>query len=319
MIISHSKKVIFYRTPKTGSETATLIFRLAGLVDKNSSRDFCTPAAESALKGLNWPRKLSAEFEHYTQMRRVIQAKGSKLRRQKSEDPDGNDKIDLSEDETKFMRQSKEETTYPFTRPVIIHSTADTLIKEGLAHHNLATEEEVYGYDSYAYIRNPLSKFVSAYTFQQKVYYEAAAKKGHRLPPFDYLFHLDDFHDVVKNLKEHYYKSDPSYGVVIYRPQIDWFKINGETHKDGKRLVQPLVFENMVEEGNKMLGKHGCFDKFQEWPRINTQAQQGPKIGFSEKPSVEAWVNPYPEIRKILMDFYKEDVKLWEETTGEKV
>ena len=81
----------------------------------------------------------------------------------------------------------------------------------------------------------------------------------------------------------------------------------------------PKMFEDMINEGNRMLKNHGCFSEIKEWPKLNTQAEQGKQIGFSEKPEAASWVDPYPEIKELLLDFYKEDVELWEELSGEKV
>lgn len=319
MIISHSKKAIFWRTPKTASETATLVFRLAGLLDKDSDRDFCTAGAESGLPGINIPTSLKYEMDHDAQMRRLIQAKGQKLRKEIIENPETDSTLELGDEEKEFIKKSNEQKHYPFSGPPIIHSTADTFIDGALKDHNIITRDELYEYDNYAYIRNPIKRFVSAYVFQQKVSYEIAAKRGKTLPPFDYLFHIDDFHNVVKNLKDKYFAKDRVYSVTLYRPQIDFFRIEGETHKDGKRLVEPLLFEDMVNEGNRMLKNHGCFSEVKEWPKLNTQAEQGKQIGFSEKPEAASWVDPYPEIKELLLDFYKEDVELWEELSGEKV
>ena len=38
-----------------------------------------------------------------------------------------------------------------------------------------------------------------------------------------------------------------------------------------------------------------------------------------DKPTVETWIDPYPEVKQAILDFYAEDVALWEEVNGQSI
>lgn len=288
MIILHSKNTIFMRVPKTGSTSLEAVVRMSCPL---ADGDFC-----SNVEDANIPEVVP---QVYSSMRASVRSKFSSIREKRSVERNTGEPATFTDEEQELIsqRQSNE-----FRLIGLHHATLDNLVDPvGLADAQFATEEQILSYTNYAVIRNPLARAVSSYVF--------SSTRGR--PSF------------VQGLNvtiEEFHKSVRAAGYsLVNRRQIDYFKFQGQTHHNGERIVTPILFEKYKEGIDSALLSMDLqtltvYPKFKDSARFTDLTDPEGQI-----PSKELWIDPYPEIRDILLDFYAEDVALWEEVSGQSI
>jgi len=176
------------------------------------------------------------------------------------------------------------QTNRTYKRIGLNHSTLDDLTDtDSLGYLELITEEQINRYKTYAFIRNPLTRAISSFIFE---------RRGHRSMPIV----REQFHDLVL--------SDDMQGLV-YRDQYHYHEYNG------KRIVTPLLFEDFTSSVNSVVNHMGG-TVLAELPRFKS----GNDEILVDRPSVEDWIDPYPNVRDALLERYSEDLFLWESVSG---
>ena len=274
MIILHSKRATVMRVPKTGSTSLETAIRMSGCLGDG---DLGTSVEDSFLPELNMPEVYRTLLSNFRVMRREIRQK------RQTEEP-------LTAEEQAFVdKQQLNRQNKTFHGLGLQHGTLDDLTNtESLVGPlGILTEEQIYDYNHYAALRNPLKRLISAINF--------------RAVPLK----MEEFHEKV--LGE---------GLInlVYRRQIDYFTYKGETHHEGSRIVTPLLFEDYTNEVNKTITALGG-TPLAEIPKF--KSQHASRMLDEDKPTIETWLDPYPDVKQVVLDFYAEDIALWEEVSGQ--
>tara|TARA_R110000772_G_scaffold162145_1_gene273338 strand:- start:3356 stop:4195 length:840 start_codon:yes stop_codon:yes gene_type:complete len=196
------------------------------------------------------------------------------------------EEIDYTDKETAIRENGiRNQANRTFKRMALNHSTLDDLTDtDSLAHLELITEEQIKSYKTYAFIRNPLKRALSSFVFSRHGHQSIPILRGH-------------FHDVVL--------SDSMHGLV-YRDQHHYHDYQGQ------RIATPLLFEDFTDSVNSVVTYMGG-TVLAELPRFKS----GNDELLEDRPSVQDWIDPYPNVRDALLERYSEDVLLWESVSGE--
>jgi hypothetical protein len=272
------------RIPKTGSTTLETSVRMAGCMGEGD----VSPAVEdSFLPQVNIPMSYTEHKAH----KRSLMVSINKKRIEGVED--------LTDEEQQLLLKIKENNdNNTFYDVNLHHATLDDLTHpDSLQQFGFLTEEQIYQYNHYAVLRHPMKRLISCIIFAHSMRY------GSRPVPLV----MKEFH---KEVLERGFRG------LAYRKQIDYFKYKGETHYDGKRLVTPLLFEDYTNEVNKTIVALGG-TALAEIPKF--KSQHANRIMDEDKPTIETWIDPYPEVKQVILDFYAEDIALWEEISGQSI
>lgn len=167
------------------------------------------------------------------------------------------------------------------------HADLESLVDKGVL-----TEEQVYEYDVYAFIRSPYERFVSGY-FHTNV-------RGDWGPAG---LTAEQF---LQRKKQ--YPGKPEYFThqIVGRPQHLWFQYKGDY------IVKPLCFDNYDEELRFLLDRCGGY-QFPEIPLINRSKADYRGKGRSRKHTrewgAEAMLDP--QIQKEIEEIYGDDFKVY--------
>lgn len=291
MIISHSKKSIILRTPKTGSTTLETSIRMTVPLDSNL--DFASATDDSQLPEIyNCP----IHKEHIESHVELNDKSRQKIRN--SQELTEDEKLKLQTGPN-YIETKKSHDVY--TLPSLSHGVLDDLVSKNQIWHtfDIIKEEQIEEYTSYAFIRNPLERVLSAFIFtleRSGLNHNDNPMRG-RIP----ITH-DTLRDFVNN-----HTSDNS---LVSRFQLDYHKFNGEI------VATPLLFENYkqsIDYTTQQMGGNILY----ELPRFKSRHSLIKLM--NEKPTVEKWINPYPDIRDKLCEMYHEDIEVWERLSGKKV
>ena len=284
MIILHSKNATIMRVPKTGSTSLETAIRMTGCLGDG---DISPAVEDSFLEQVNLP-------EDYVSRLNDIAALNQSIRKKRIEN--NTDYTTEEQNHIDSSRAGRENNTFKTVN--LQHSTLDALTDpEILQPFGFLTEEQIYNYNHYAFIRNPLKRLISGVIFAHSM------KFGGRAVPL----RMEKFHEQVL---------DEGLLGLVYRKQIDYFTYKGETHHEGSRIVTPLLFEDYTNEVNKTIAALGG-TPLAEIPKF--KSQHASRMLDEDKPTIETWLDPYPDVKQAILDFYAEDVALWEETSGRTI
>ena len=288
MIISHTNQSIVMRVPKTGSTSLEASVRIAGCV---SNTDTATSVEDTNIPELNIPETYTSFRSDRADLDRSIRKKVRDAQAANSTPEFTTEEQDLID----LRRTNAENGT--FKKVGLHHATLDDLTdEESFGWVNLATEEQILSYDNYATIRNPLKRAISSYVF-------VMTRNGSSRVPFT----IDDFHEFVLGGR---------ISGMAFRKQIDYFKYKGETHNNGSRIVTPILFETYTDSVMSVISDIGGV-QLGVLPKFKSNNDR--LFPEGDKPTVETWIDPYPEVKQAILDFYAEDIALWEEVSGQSI
>lgn len=272
------------RVPKTGSTTLETAVRMAGCL---ADGDVSPAVEDSFLPAVGLP-------EAYVDHTRSIRNTRSSLNRKRVEGIE-----DYTAEEQAFIDKTRSNTeNNTFYDINLHHATLDDMTHpDSLQSFGFLTEEQIYQYDHYAVLRHPMKRLISCIIFAH------AMRFGNRQVPLI----MEDFHKEVL---------EQGLRGLVYRKQIDYFTYKGETHHNGKRIVTPIIFEDYANEVNKTITALGG-TPLAEIPKFKSQHAR--RMLEEDKPTIEAWIDPYPEVKQAILDFYAEDIALWEEVNGQSI
>jgi hypothetical protein len=296
MIILYSKETTFLRVPKTGSTSLEASLRFAGCLQEG---DLSSAVEDANLPEVNIPVDYVEYRNHNREIGRTISNKLTQLRSQYNDLTEEQIQLAMTEEEyDRYLWIKERRENQDFKNVGLHHATLSNLVNsDSLGWLNLLTEQQVYQFNNYAFIRNPLSRVISSFIFS------GAGGTIPRTMPIN----IQIFHE---HINENKLKS------LVNRNQIDYFKYNGETHHNGNRIVIPLLFENYTNEMSNVITQLGL-NPLYEYPRFKSGNTNG--YGPESKPTVETWIEPYPEIKDKIIERFSEDVELWEEVSGQKI
>lgn len=278
MIILYSKNSTILRVPKTGSTTLQASIRFSPGCFSEGDRS--TGVDDANLSPINIDDYVSF-FNQRLELSRSIRSKRIDAR------ADGTDAVFTDDEQALINLRTERASNNTFTQTPLPHSTLDDLTDENSwAFLNYLTSEQIQSFNHYAFIRNPLKRIISGYLFS-----------WNRIIPLT----ISNFHDFVN--------SDDFARGLVFRRQIDYFKYNNEV------IVTPLLFENYETEMNNLITTLGgtCLSEYPKFKSglVNTLSLSDPK------PSVENWIEPYSDIKDKILNYYSEDVTLWQNTSGQ--
>ena len=284
MIILKSKNATVMRVPKTGSTSLETAIRMSGCIGDG---DICPEVEDSFLPSVNLP-------EAYTTYTANLRKTRSSIRQKRqAEEP-------LTAEEQAFVERSQANAqNNTFYGIPLHHCTLDDLTNtDSLGSIGFLTEEQIYSFNHYAVLRHPLKRLMSGIVFAHKM------RVGNRSVPLV----MEEFHnDVLENNE---------LNSLVYRKQIDYFTYKGETHHNGNRIVTPVIFEDYTNEVNATITALGG-TPLAEIPKF--KSQHANRMLDEDKPTIETWLDPYPDVKQVVLDFYAEDIALWEEVNGQSI
>lgn len=181
----------------------------------------------------------------------------------------------------------RNQTNQTFKAMSLNHSTLDDLTDpDSLGHLELITEEQIKSYKTYAFIRNPLKRALSSFVFSHRGQQSIPILRSH-------------FHDVVLN---------SMMKGLVFRDQYHYHEYKGQ------RIATPLLFEDFTDSVNSVVTHMGG-TVLAELPRFKS----GNSELLEDRPSVQDWIDPYPNVRDAILERYSEDVLLWESVSGKIV
>ena len=290
MIISHTNKSIIMRTPKTGSTTLETAIRMSV---KTNEGDFASTTDDSQLPEIYSCPRHKEYIESYVDL---VSISNQRIRNGET----------LSDAEVSKLKNGpnyieSRETRDLYTLPSLSHGVLDDLVSKNQIWHtfDIIKEEQIEEYTSYAFIRNPLKRVLSGFIFML----ERMGSNHDQNPMRDKIpITIEVFKDYIE-----WHTLDNS---LVTRAQADYHKFNGEI------IATPLLFENYkqsIDYVTHQMGGHALH----ELPMFKSRHSLIQIM--NEKPTVETWINPYPEIRDILCERYHEDIEMWEKLSGKKV
>ena len=284
MIILKSKNAIVMRVPKTGSTSLETAIRMSGCL---ADGDIGTSVEDSFLPELNIPEVYTAYRENQTSLRSSIRQK------RQAEEP-------LTAEEQAFVDKAQaNRQNNTFHGLGLHHGTLDDLTNtESLGSLGILTEEQIYSFNHYAVLRHPLKRLISGIVFAHNM-----RNGGRTSVPLV----MSDFHTQVL---------EQGLRGLVYRKQIDYFTYKGETHHNGNRIVTPVIFEDYTNEVNTTITALGG-TPLAEIPKF--KSQHASRMLDEDKPTIETWLDPYPDVKQVILDFYAEDIALWEEVNGQSI
>lgn len=271
MIISHKNKYTILRVPKTGSTSLEASARMCGLGDKD---DICSESEDAFIPAYNIPSLWKDELSKFGQLKSMARNK-KKMG------------FDLTSQEEKLL-QSEYRWDY-----FLAHATLNDLVNDELySKLGFITEDQIFEYKNYAFVREPHERYLSSFMF-----YQACLSRRKRLSPD---LTIEAFHDFTINQMS---KSTN----ILFRPQVDYFFFNG------KRVVEPLIFDKWSSEASRMISGLGkspliVYPKFKEGGTAKGSIK-------GKKPSIDDYINPFPEIKKLISDYFSEDIDFYKEVT----
>lgn len=290
MIISHSNKSIILRTPKTGSTTLETAIRMT--VSIKNDMDFATVTDDSQLPEVYNCKK------HEDYIKTHVEVTGNAREKIRN-------KIDLSDLEKSKLRHGPNYVNTDkkdlFSLPNLSHGILDDLTSKNQIWHtfDIITADQIEEYTTYAFIRNPLERILSGFVFtleRMGTNHESNVMRD-RIPIGP------------DQLKQWINSFNPT-NSLLTRFQTDYHKYEGEL------ISTPLLFEDYkpsIDYVTKSMGGN----ILHELPRF--KSRHGIINYMSEKPTVEKWINHYPEVRDMLCERYHEDIEMWEKLSGKKV
>lgn len=228
-------KFAFFRVPKTGSTTAEALLRLSGAFDQN---DYMTPNI-----GLNCTLPAEAMNNIKEELRGLLVDRGP------------------ARMNGSMFDHALESSLWSY----VAHLTPAEAIR-----HKLITLEQLKEYKSFAFLRNPAERHLSAFA------------------------HLSGSTTV---LPDQYHKAvleDKIPQGILTKPSVDYFLLNGE------QVLQPLWFSDYDSEIQRVIGIAGGYI-FKEIPRLNPS--RGTKPIKNKERYFTAQVNK--KLAKVLADDIK--------------
>lgn len=150
------------------------------------------------------------------------------------------------------------------------------------------TEQQVMDYTIYVPVRHPLKRAISAFMF-----IGPRIKRSLRA--------MEAFHSTVLN---------GDLRSLVYRPQSDYLNYSGQ------RVATPVYHENFADTLDFLITQCGG-TPLAEYPKMaNSEIFIDPN---RDPPTVENWIDPYPEVKAVLMERYADDIALWNEVTGQTI
>ena len=283
MIILYSKQATVMRVPKTGSTSLEASIRIAGGVGPD---DYCTSIEDALLPSRNEPEA----YSEYQESRRIV----ARRLNTKILDARAANTEPVLDDEEQNLRDTARARRIAdtFERMGLHHGTLDDLTDENsFGDMGFLTEEQVYAYDHYAMLRNPIRRVLSSFVFSRS--------RNRRIP-----FGIEDFHKTVL---------DGDLTGLVYRDQHHYHQYQGEYLYNGGRIVTPTVFETYKDSVDGLISIFGG-SPLAELPRFKSDSARG--FDQEDAPSVGAWITAYPKIKEAILARYSKDVELWESVTG---